>query len=226
MTANGNADARVGHQPKDRWSKVIIEPATASHSSAMTFAQLKDMATGFTISATLGPRYHEIMRQLYYSADTLQSFTRTIVARLEGQIAGHLIWIPAAEYAARERASYSIMCRAAPVAGIRITANRLRRKLARAPLGPWQDQQLYFESLAVYAHFQRHGIATALLAHTPKLAVSHACTEICMNTLSDNAPIQALFKKHGFTVHQRRGKYLRMIKSVLSAHSQTEAPAR
>lgn len=183
-------------------------------SSADCYVELKNFATGNALATTFGAKYHAICQALYGAETSLQSYTRTHVAKTDNTIIGHISCIPYAEYVARRKESSRLTFAKSHVAGCRNKMMDLRRSLNGTTLGPWRPDQLYIESIAVMPHARRLGVATMLLTHANRLLDLYGCRTISLDTKATNRGATALYYANGFRVDTRKGNHLKLSKSV------------
>ena len=143
-----------------------------------------------------------ILRAAYRRAGNNTSRDVTVVAELDGAVAGSMTAFPASEAEARSRRSLlGTLGRTPPWRWPR-TVRVFRAGADAAPIPP--PGSLYVVSLATDTRFRRRGVAKALLEEANRLAAERSLRAVSLDTAASNEGAQALYGAVGFEVTERR----------------------
>ena len=70
-------------------------------------------------------------------------------------------------------------------------------------MGGYDGHRGWIYSLAVTPDYQRHGVATALMAHLEKALVKRGCLKINLQVRASNESVVACYEKIGYGVEER-----------------------
>lgn len=121
--------------------------------------------------------------------DASFSYRNTVVAHVEGKIAGMMLGYPLPEPSAEERAALPEI-----------------PELLR-PLVELEHQvagSFYVNALAVFEPYRRHGIGSALLAIAETRARNAGCETLSVQVFAENFGAYRLYERCGYTVAGRR----------------------
>lgn len=112
-------------------------------------------------------------------------------------------------------------------AGNTIAGNkRVRPKVGGFCISAHQDTEGYIVTIDVLERYRRHGVGSALLQEIEGRLAADGVRRISLETATDNAPVVAFWRRHGYRVHGvREGYYPRgrdaysMSKGIASAGS-------
>ena len=132
------------------------------------------------------------------AADLSARDAGTWVAELGGAVAGAMVAFPYGEAPERTRAFVRAAIRHTPPPRwpgiVRLMWKGHRRAPRHAP--DW----LYVDALATAPEHRRRGVATALLAHAERVALSEGRPAVALDTPETNAAALALYERVGFEV--------------------------
>lgn len=156
----------------------LIEIAGAGVPSYLWSQQVREGETALDVGAERVAR-----------GDASFSYRNSVVAHVEGKIAGMLLAYPLPEPTAEERAGLS----------------RLPDLLR--PLVELEHQvpgSFYINALAVFEPYRRHGIGSALLAIAETRAGNAGCETLSVQVLTENQGAYRLYRRCGYAVADRR----------------------
>jgi ribosomal protein S18 acetylase RimI-like enzyme len=156
----------------------------------------------YDIYAGGAAKAESILRASYRRSGNNTSRDATLVAELDGLVAGAMTAFPASEAEARSRRSLRLTLARTPPWRWPSTVGVFRAGADAAPVPP--PDSLYVVSLATDTRFRRRGVATALLDEASGLAAERGLRAVSLDTAAANEGAQALYEAIGFEVTERR----------------------
>jgi len=143
-------------------------------------------------------RTQAVLQRLFAWKTNEFSYEDTVLAEVEGQIAG---LVQAADRQRRAHNIWAIAPRYVQVMGLRASLQRLPRLLSLSALDREIGRQaLYVKHLGTAAGFRRRGVATALLGFCANKARDAGLTALQLDVDRSNDVGQQLYRKQGFQI--------------------------
>lgn len=174
-----------------------VEVRAATRADADTCARLAlEPPGGLNLVIASRAARLRVTRQVFLSRATAFGFERTLVADLQGEVAGMVARFSDAEWPAlRVRTGVVMVAAAGPLHWPAIVRRGVVEERAMPPIAP---SRLYVIALAVDEGHRGRGIGTALLRRVVDEASARGLRAVALDVASDNEAAIRLYRREGF----------------------------
>jgi ribosomal protein S18 acetylase RimI-like enzyme len=176
----------------------VVRPARPEDRAAPELLYVS-AAPYYDAYAGSGRRAVRILEAIWEKPGHTASCEQTVVAELDGAVAGVMVAFASGEGDALARRFLSLSLRRMPAWRWPGVMRHLRASATVTPTPP--AGALYVDALATHASARRRGVASALLDEACRQAAGQGLTGVALDTGLQNTAAQALYEAYGF----RRG---------------------